>query len=571
MIDYEYSALFLKDSVDKQLHIYYDNGTGHITNTDLYSEDFTLKESLCSESQLHFGGCEAGSVEFKIANSGVSLKGKTINVQMVLNNHTNAPFTFGTYKVQNDKPTADRFGRVITAYDAMYDIINANMLTWWNALPATFSIKTLRNSLFTYFGITQKATTLPNDNITITKPTLEKVSGKDIVHAICELNGCFGHIDRNNQMVYLTLGEIIEGLYPADDLYPSNTLYPREERVGAVLTRSTYTHAEYEDYTVQRISGIRIYNSKNELMATYKNTSNVYNITGNILADGLNNSQALTVIQNMYSAINNVWYMPCSVECVGNPCIEVGDSIQLSTRDKVVYMFVMERILKGIQALKDTYESHGEQYRIDEMNSLEKRIQTVSAKAETINANLSTTNTTVSRINTTVGEQGADISAIKRDYVKTTYLESDFIYTKSIKADQITSGRISATYLDASLITTGTINSQSIYCDQIYVRNGQKIDGGKLTQIDGGTITTGTISADRISSSIMRTNQLTANAIQGLFQSPYSGILTMGTVRAASIQHFNGGSGTYNEIRPETIEFYDYVSGGRKRMNVLTW
>lgn len=417
MIDYEYSALFLKDSVDKQLHIYYDNGTGHITNTDLYSEDFTLKESLCSESQLHFGGCEAGSVEFKIANSGVSLKGKTINVQMVLNNHTNAPFTFGTYKVQNDKPTADRFGRVITAYDAMYDIINANMLTWWNALPATFSIKTLRNSLFTYFGITQKATTLPNDNITITKPTLEKVSGKDILHAICELNGCFGHIDRNNQMVYLTLGEIIEGSYPADDLYPSNTLYPREERVGAVLTRSMYTHAEYEDYTVQRISGIRIYNSKNELMATYKNTSNVYNITGNILADGLNNSQALTVIQNMYSVINNIWYMPCSVECVGNPCIEVGDSIQLSTRDKVVYMFVMERILKGIQALKDTYESHGEQYRIDEMNSLEKRIQTVSAKAETINANLNTTNGVVSThttqiggLNTTVTQQGQTIN-----------------------------------------------------------------------------------------------------------------------------------------------------------------
>ena len=551
MIDYEYSALFLKDSVDKQLHIYYDNGTGHITNTDLYAEDFTLKESLCSESQLHFGGCEAGSVEFKIANSGVSLKGKTINVQMVLNNHTNVPFTFGTYKVQNDKPTADRFGRVITAYDAMYDIINANMLTWWNALPATFSIKTLRNSLFTYFGITQKATTLPNDNITITKPTLEKVSGKDILHAICELNGCFGHIDRNNQMVYLTLGEIIEGLYPADDLYPSNTLYPKEERVGAVLTRSTYTHAEYEDYTVQRISGIRIYNSKNELMATYKNTSNVYNITGNILADGLNNSQALTVIQNMYSAINNVWYMPCTVECVGNPCIEVGDSIQLSTRDRVVYMFVMERILKGIQALKDTYESHGEQYRVDEMNSLEKRIQTVSAKAETINANLNTTNSVVSThttqiggLNTTVGTQSAQISGLNTTVTQQGQTINNISGSITNINSRITNINGSITNINSDITN---INSSITTINGTLVAQNVKING----KLDASALTVGTIC--------------------GLFNSPYSGTMTLGTVRAASIQHFNGGSGTYNEISPETIEFYDYVSGGRKRMNVLTW
>lgn len=383
MINYEYSGLFLQDSIDKQLHIYYDNGASHITNTDLYAEEFTLRESICSDSQLRFGGCESSSVEFKIANSGASLKGKSINVQMVLDGHTEAPFTVGTYKVQSDKPTADRFGRVVTAYDAMYDVINADVSDWWKSLSTSFSLKALRNSFFSYFGITQKAVSLPNDNIMVTqKPELDKVSGKDVITAICELNGCFGHIDRNNQMVYLTLGEIIEGLFPADDLFPQNVLYPREERVGAILTKSVYTHAEYEDYTVQSISGIRMYNSKNELIASYKTATNVYNITDNILADGISSANALTILQNLYSQIGNIWYMPCSVECIGNPCIEAGDSVQLATSDRVIYMFVMERTLKGIQALKDTYESHGDEYRIDEMDSIANKVKAVTAKAD---------------------------------------------------------------------------------------------------------------------------------------------------------------------------------------------
>ena len=181
MINYEYSGLFLQDSIDKQLHIYYDNGASHITNTDLYAEEFTLRESICSDSQLRFGGCESSSVEFKIANSGASLKGKSINVQMVLDGHTEAPFTVGTYKVQSDKPTADRFGRVVTAYDAMYDVINADVSDWWKSLSTSFSLKALRNSFFSYFGITQKAVSLPNDNIMVTqKPELDKVSGKGL-------------------------------------------------------------------------------------------------------------------------------------------------------------------------------------------------------------------------------------------------------------------------------------------------------------------------------------------------------------------------------------------------------
>lgn len=448
MINYEYSGLFLQDSIDKQLHIYYDNGASHITNTDLYAEEFTLRESICSDSQLRFGGCESSSVEFKIANSGASLKGKSINVQMVLDGHTEAPFTVGTYKVQSDKPTADRFGRVVTAYDAMYDVINADVSDWWKSLSTSFSLKALRNSFFSYFGITQKAVSLPNDNIMVTqKPELDKVSGKDVITAICELNGCFGHINRDNQMVYLTLGEIIEGLFPADDLFPQNVLYPREERVGAILTKSVYTHAEYEDYTVQSISGIRMYNSKNELIASYKTATNVYNITDNILADGISSADALTVLQNLYSQIGNIWYMPCSVECIGNPCIEAGDSVQLATSDRVIYMFVMERTLKGIQALKDTYESHGDEYRIDEMDSIANKVKAVTAKADNAYNYADTANR-----NAGTAQNRADSAY---SYAGTANTNAGNAKTRADEAYNLAATKITAQEVDTKILNAG--------------------------------------------------------------------------------------------------------------------
>ena len=59
MIDYEYQELFLKDSIDKQIHIVSDeytileNGMKKplidITNKELHQEIFELTENLCSE------------------------------------------------------------------------------------------------------------------------------------------------------------------------------------------------------------------------------------------------------------------------------------------------------------------------------------------------------------------------------------------------------------------------------------------------------------------------------------------------------------------------------------------
>ena len=221
-MDYKYKDLFLQDSTKKELHITYDGG--EITNAELHSNQFDLTESICSENELRFGGCEASCVRFKISNIFESLVGKEIDVSMVLDNHKNNPFKFGKYKVFSDVPTADRAFKEIVAYDKMYDIINADVAEWYNSLPFPMTIRSFRNSFVSHFGLNQVDTVLVNDDVVIEK-TIEvaELSGKAVAVAICEVNGCFGHINRNNEFDYIRLSGVAE-IYPNNDLYPSNDL-----------------------------------------------------------------------------------------------------------------------------------------------------------------------------------------------------------------------------------------------------------------------------------------------------------------------------------------------------------
>ena len=104
----EYGGQFLKDSVDKQLSIVTDDGQIHITNNELHQEQFELTESLCSESELTFGSCEAGMVKFTVSNIFSGLKDKWMTIKMVLAGNTANPFQIGRYKVYSDTPSADR-------------------------------------------------------------------------------------------------------------------------------------------------------------------------------------------------------------------------------------------------------------------------------------------------------------------------------------------------------------------------------------------------------------------------------------------------------------------------------
>ena len=384
MIDYKYADLF-KSGADKQMRIASDDGLINISNSEIHWEQFELKESLCSQSELTFGACEASQIKFKISNVYLSMVGKWLTVSETLGGHTDAPFIFGRYKVVSDVPTDDRRYRNVTAYDAMYDILHRDAAAWYNKLKFPMTLKVFRDSFFSYMGVTQETTTLVNDGMTIEK-TIEpqELSGKTVIESICEINGCFGHITRAGKFRYVVLEQMIEGLYPADDLYPSDDLYPADPMNATDIARNNYSSCKYEDYLCQHISKLQIRQKENDIGAITGSGNNCYVIEDNFLVYGKSAVDLQTIAENIYSVISVVWYRPASVEATGNPCFEVGDGIKLTTTGEIIYTYILQRTLKGIQKPWDSYSANGEEYRSEKLNGLQKSIIQLKGKTNTL-------------------------------------------------------------------------------------------------------------------------------------------------------------------------------------------
>lgn len=444
MVDHKYKELFWKSHVDKRLKIATDDGIFTAINSDIHWEDFELTESLCSESQLRFGSCEASSIKFQIRNAFIPLIGKWLTVTETLDGDTEAPFQYGRYKVFSDKPTADREYRDIIAYDSMYDIINTDVSAWYNSIlpqkDSTVTLKQFRESFVRHFGLTEVLPKggLANDNMAVERTIEpEEISGKDVITAICEINGCFGHIGRDGKFHYIYLPQDIQGLYPADFLFPDHVpeqwdylsqaetghLYPQDPK-GTRMGVGKYIKCQYEDYVVRTINRMQIRMEENDIGKIWPETpprgkENCYIIEDNFLVYGKSSEDLAIIAENVYSKIRGVIYRPFNAECPGNPCFEVGDPLRFQTKYKLVESYILKRTLKGIQALKDIYESSGQEYFSEKVNGVHKSIIQLKGKSNVLERTIEETRLEMkdieaglkTEINVTASGLKADITA----------------------------------------------------------------------------------------------------------------------------------------------------------------
>lgn len=426
MIDYRHRDLFYKGSVDKQWKIEYDGGV--IKNDRLFSQSIEITESLCSDQELRFGSCESSQVKFKVANNFFSLVGKTITISVVIDHNGDESFQIGRYKVISDKPTADRMYRDIIACDAMQEILNSNVISWYNKiLPregSKVTMRQFRTSFANYFGLEQEEITLVNDDMIVEK-TIQvgegteieneteqisilkesSLSGLDVIRAICEINGCFGHIGRDGKFHYIHLTQDAMGLYPSNTLFPDHApdylpqfdtghLYPQSPK-GSVIKNGEYISANYEDFICRRINKLQIREKENDIGAQWPEekveNENSYVIEDNFLIYGKSAADLSKIAQNIYEKIKNIVYRPFSAECVGNPCLEVGDPIRISTKYEIIESYILKRTLKGIQALRDSYSAEGIEIRNEKVNSVSKSIIQLKGKTNTLERNVEKT------------------------------------------------------------------------------------------------------------------------------------------------------------------------------------
>ena len=383
MIDYALKDLLLRSDTDKQLRIRSD--IGNITNSDLEGGTFTLNESLCDDDYLRFGACIPSSISFTVHNTVLPLINKKLTLDLMLNGKYTERLDIGEYFVTADTPTADRKKRNVTAYDALYKVVNTDVADWYNSFfPNTNTRKTvkqLRDSFFAYFGITQKEQTLVNDSMVVTKTIQpEELSGKVVAEAICEINGCFGHIGRDGKMQYVELEQGIIGIYPSNELFPSDELFPRSA-TGEFISKQTYVPpCEYESHLVQGITGLQIRKEENNVGVTVGTSENEYVIQNNFLVYGKSSDELTTIANNIMERIRMIVYRPFRVKAKGNPCLEVGDAVRLNTSEQKIESYIMQRTIKGVQQMFDTYTSVGREFLGNNLNTTASKIRELQGK-----------------------------------------------------------------------------------------------------------------------------------------------------------------------------------------------
>lgn len=191
---------------------------------------------------------------------------------------------------------------------------------------------------------------------------------RDVFRSLFEINGAFIRVNRYGN---------IEALYPTkNSLYPSETLYPSEElypRVGTnMISMSRYISSEIEDFESADFGKIQFVSPSNTEDATtiityddHNQKDSTYIIDNNVFVTNVSTTYDRVGFMKIFmslilSRMENMDYTPHETKLRGLPWIEVGDRLTLMTNNSGFETFIFRRTLKGIQALRDTYEAKGD-------------------------------------------------------------------------------------------------------------------------------------------------------------------------------------------------------------------
>ena len=378
---YPYESLFPDEALFPSEH---DEPWLIIENDRIISESLQITESLSVNEDMTFGSCEGAEVQIEIVDVKQDVTGKEFTLTVEIGGYEMA---LGIYTVKSFERQSDRRRRKIIAYDRM-DWFNRDVSDWYNNFVFPSTLKTFRNSLCEHIGIEQIDVSMPFDSLEITK-TIDpsQLYGIDVLTSICELNGCFGHVDKTGKLGYVWLQQT--GLYPSETLYPEDELFPKEFGGDGkpVETISTYKQPLiYQDYLVEGITGLSIRNDDGTLGASVGTSDNSYSIEGNFLVYDKSALELLSIAASLLPYISGKTYKPAELDCNCMPWMEVGDAIIIPTKDDLVETFVMKRTMTGCQNMRDKISATGGQKR-DNENSISRKIVETDGKSYILVAN----------------------------------------------------------------------------------------------------------------------------------------------------------------------------------------
>lgn len=313
-------------------------GQETLTAEDFINDGFTLEENLCSEQQIAFGACEAAAVEIEVISTAASFVGQRILAKL-------GDEPLGHYKIVSDERASDGETRTLKGYDALYEVNGRDVADWYSKIDwdTITTLKQLRDSFFAYIGIEQAAAVLPNDSMAV-KKTMDTTScsGATILKAICEINGVFGHIDKNGKFKYVALPD------PATS--PIYMMYAEE-----VLDTMT------EDYTVPGFDSVLIRTEEGDIGGQYPvaGGDNQYVIQNNFLCYGKSTEELQIIALRASTNICGRPYIPFEAEVDCQNAVALGGRITIPTEPATFTSYVLRRQLVGIDSLTEYFAAQG--------------------------------------------------------------------------------------------------------------------------------------------------------------------------------------------------------------------
>lgn len=368
------------DTVHKNLVIELDDGT-LIDNVNIKSESMKLNEILMDEMQLKFGRCNSSQFTITLANVAANIKDREIKPRIEIGDNV---LPLGVFTVTKVPRLSQTPYKQITALDNMHKI-DRDVTEWYSNLTFPMTQKAFRDSFFEYIGLEQVETTLLFDDLVLNNPFADvgQINGRTIAEGLCELNATFGHCDREGKFKYVGLK--YDGLYPAEDLYPADDVYPGMLKYPSDSNEiiedlnNLYIKASYDEFETQFIERILVIDDYGSQLANSDDTTaNTYVINNNYLLYGRDKAELLDIMNKFQSVVRTQTYRPASIDCKGLPYIELGDRVRVNVKDDKILTYVLNRTLTGIQALRDTYSADGEEYLVNDLNSIQVKMDSLN-------------------------------------------------------------------------------------------------------------------------------------------------------------------------------------------------
>ena len=361
---------FKTSSTSKSLVVSFPNLNYTVPMSKMVQESMTLSEKLM-DKDVEFVGCYSSMFSISLRDVDQNLKGQRIVVSIQALNTETIPIFKGI--VDSVSMKASKSVKDINAFDDLYTVGQKDIASWYNGLTFPITIKAFRDSLFAYIGLTQVSCDLPNDDISIKKwyepKTLQCLP---VLKYLCQINGCFGVINRLGLFEYRFIHNAYDPIYPAVTLYPSNELFPREydpEMGGGGISDNFayYKSIDYQEYLVNPVQRLQIRQNEEDTGVTIGQSSgNKYIIQNNMFTYEQSTAVLTKMAKRIWKKIANISFHPCDTENTGLPYIEVGDVVtytlaNTTSSGQANRFNVMSRELHGIQGLMDSYTAEGEQ------------------------------------------------------------------------------------------------------------------------------------------------------------------------------------------------------------------